>query len=164
MRRLLPLFFLLASCGAVSFTVEQPLAKQSLQGSLLGGVLPALLPNPSNFSIDLQAEVQKRGTGPATKALLKSLTFKITSDTPDANFDFLDEAHLYAEGPGLQKVEIAKLQPVPRSAKTLTFEIVPNIDLLPYINTGATISATAMGTQPRTDTSFDGLVVVEVRI
>jgi hypothetical protein len=128
-------------------------------------VLPTVLPNPAKFTIDLKAEVQKRGTGPATKAVLKSLALSIlTAETPDANFDFLEEVHLFAEGPGLQKVEIAKLQPVPRSAKSLTFEIVPDVDLLPYINAGATLSATATATQPRTDTSFDGKVAVEVRI
>jgi hypothetical protein len=61
-------------------------------------------------------------------------------------------------------VEVANSAPVPRGATTLDFNIVPNVNLLPYINAGATISATATGTQPAQDTSFDGHVVVTVKI
>ncbi|MBL8954057.1 MAG: hypothetical protein JNK82_24990 [Myxococcaceae bacterium] len=158
------LFFTLCSCGAVSFGVEQDLPRQDIQGSLLGGVLPSFLPTSSRFTIDLSAEVQKRGTGPARAAYLKTLTLVIAPNTPSASFDFLDDVHLFAEGPGLAKVEIAKLQPVPKGLTTLKFEIVPDVDLLPYINAGATLSASASATQPRTDTSFTGKVEVEVRI
>jgi len=160
-----PLLFVgLCSCGAVSFTVEQDLPRQDLQGSLLGGVLPSFLPNPAKFTIDLKAEVEKRGTGPARAAFLKSLTLNIAANTPDETFDFLSEVHIFSEGAGLTKVEIAKVQPVPRGVKTLSFEIIPDVDLLPYVNAGATLSATATGTQPRNDTSFDAKVAVEVRI
>ncbi len=156
--------FGLTSCGAVSFGVEQDLGRQDIQGSLLGGVLPSFLPNPAKFTIDLKAEVAKRGTGPARSAFLKSLTLNISPSTPEANFDFLQEVHLFTEGAGLERVEIAKLQPVPRGVKSLSFEIVPNVDLLPYVNAGATLSATATATQPGKDTSFDGKVAVEVRL
>jgi hypothetical protein len=46
----------------------------------------------------------------------------------------------------------------------LTFTITPDVDLLPYIQAGADISATATGTQPAMDTSFDGHVTVTVHI
>ena len=165
MRRSLLFFLLCSSCGAVSFDVEQDLQKQTIQGNPLGGVLSsALLPNPYALNIDIKAEVAKRGTGPATKAFLKSLVFDIAAETPDATFDFITETRLFVEGPGLQKVEIAHKVPVPKGLKKLEFDIVPEVDLLPYINAGATISATAVGTQPVRDTTFTGRVVVEVRI
>lgn len=164
MRRAL-VFLVLASCGTVQFDVEQELSKQTIQGNPLGGVLAsALLPNPYALNIDISAEVAKRGTGPATKAFLKSLTLDIAPETPDTNFDFIDETRLFVEGPGLPKVEIAKLVPVPDGLKKLEFEVVPMVDLLPYIQAGATISATATGTQPTRNTTFTGKVVIEVRI
>ncbi len=164
MRRSL-LFLVLCSCGAVSFDVEQDLQRQLIQGNPLGGILSsAFLPNPYSLNIDLKAEVAKRGTGPATKAFLKSLKFDIAADTPNANFDFVDETRLFVEGPGLSKVEIARKVPVPNGLKTLEFEVVPDVDLLPYINAGATITATATGSQPAADTAFTGKVIVEVRI
>jgi hypothetical protein len=164
-RVLLLLVPLLASCGAVKFDVEQDLAAQSVPGSVLGGVLPSFLPNPAKLNIDIQAEVAKRGTGPAKAAYLKSLTLAITPhDAPSGNFDFISEVHLSVEAPGVEKKEIARLIAVPKSTVKLTFDIVPDVDLLPYIAAGATISATASGTQPRMDTTFDGHVDVEVRI
>jgi hypothetical protein len=163
--RALFLLPLLTACGAVHFDVDQDLDQSTVTGSVLGGVLPALLPNPLKLNIDIKAEVAKRGTGPAKKALLKSLTLSITPhDAPVGNFDFLDEVHLFVEAPSIDKAEVAKLAPVPKSATKLDFTIVEGVDLLPYVNAGATISATATGTQPRMDTSFDGHVTVEVDI
>lgn len=158
---------LLCACGAVRFDVEQSLPQQTVKGGgVLGGVLPAeLLGNATRFTIDLKSEVQRRGTGPATKARLKSLTLQVTPHAaPQGNFDFLDEVHLFVEGPGLPKLEVAKAQPVPRSRSALAFDVVPDVDLLPYVNAGATITATASGRAPAMDTSFDGQVVVEVQL
>ena len=158
-------FLVLTSCGAVQFDVEQDLAAQTIQGNALGGVLAsALLPNPYTLNIDIKAEVAKRGTGPATRAFLKSLVFDIAPATPNENFDFIDETRLFVEGPGLTKIEIARRVPVPNGLKKLEFDVVPMVDLLPYIQAGATISATAKGTQPTRDTTFVGKVVIEVRI
>jgi hypothetical protein len=165
MRALWLLVPLCVSCGALKFDVEQDLANQTVPGSALGGVLPSFLPNPTKLNIDIQAEVAKRGTGPAKAAYLKSLTLQITPhDTPRGNFDFISEVHLSVEAAGVAKKEIAKLTSVPKGAVKLTFDIVPEVDLLPYISAGASITATASGTQPATDTSFDGHVDVEVRI
>jgi hypothetical protein len=135
-------------------------------GSPIGGVmLPSFLPNPLKLNIDIKSEVAKRGTGPAKQAFLKVLTLSIVPHTaPKGNFDFLSEVHLFVEGPGLTKAEVANMTSVPKSATTLNFNIVPNVDLLPYINAGATITASATATEPAMDTTFDGHVTVEVDI
>ncbi|MDP1825119.1 MAG: hypothetical protein Q8L48_17810 [Archangium sp.] len=157
-----------SGCGAISFDVEQNLPEQRVQGGgVLGGLLPSLLPNPARFTIDLKAEQEKRGTGPATKLFLKQLQFRITpAAMPSGNFDFVDEAHLFAEASaaGLPKVEIATLKPAPRGVLILDFDIVPAVNLLPYVNAGAELSATATGRQPAEDVTFDGLIVLDVRI
>lgn len=157
----------LTGCGAIGFEVEQKLPEQRIQGGVLGGLLPALLPNPAKLTIDLKAEQEKHGTGPATKIFLKKLQFRITPEgMPSGNFDFLDEAHLFVESAsaGLPRVEIATIKPAPRGVTTVDFAIVPGVDLLPYVNAGAELSATATGTQPTTDTTFDGLLIIDVRI
>jgi hypothetical protein len=157
-----PLFF---SCGLIKFDVEQDLQPQTVQGNILAGPLGAFVAQPFPINIDVASEVQKRGTGPATKAQLKSLTFAIVPhNMPNGNFDFITEAHLFVEAPGLTKTELAKLAPVPRGQTNLSFDVVPNINLLPFINAGCTISATASGTQPTHDITFDGHIVVEVDI
>lgn len=163
----LALALLFTGCGALSFDVEQPLPEQRIERSAIGGLLPALLPNPAKMTIDLKAEQEKRGTGPATKIFLKKLQFDITpAGMPSGNFDFLQEVHLFAEksSAGLPKVEIATLNPVPRGATHVDFTIVPNVNLLPYVNAGAELSATATGTQPNQDTTFAGSLIIDVRI
>jgi hypothetical protein len=164
MSRVLPLA-LFFSCGAVSFDVQQDLQQETVSGNPLGGLLGSFVANPFKFTIDINAEVQKRGTGPAHSAQLKSLSLAITPHSaPVGNFDFLTEVHLFVEGTGLSKVEVANVTSVPKGATTLDFNITPNVDLLPYINAGGDISATASGTQPAQDTSFDGSLTVTVKI
>jgi len=163
-RCLLPLV-LLFSCGNVSFDVDQDLAEQTVPGSPIPNLLPSFLPNPAQINVNIQDEVAKRGTGPAKAAYLKSLTLSITPhDAPKGNFDFISEVHLFVEGPGLNKAEVAKLVPVPKGQTKLDFTIVPDVDLLPYVNAGATITANETGTQPAMDTKFDGHIIIEVRI
>lgn len=155
----------LVACGAVRFDVEQALPEQKVTGSPLGGVLPSFLPNPFTVTIDVKAETQKRGTGPATAAYLKSLSLRATpASSPSGNFDFLDEIHIFIEASGQSKLEVATVKPVAKGLTTLTFTLVPEVNLLPFINAGATLSATATARQPTKDFTFDGDVVIDVRI
>lgn len=153
----------LAGCGAIRFDVDEALPEQRIAGNALGGVLPSsLVANPFVLDVDVQAETAKRDTGPASAVLLKGLSFKSTQGS--GTFDFLSEARLSIEAPGLTAQEVATLVPVPRGATALDFAIVPEQNLLPYVNAGATLKVTAKGTQPARDFTFDGRVVLEVRI
>ena len=153
-----------AGCGGIHFDVAQDLPEQRVAGNPIGGLLPSFAPNPVPITIDLRAETQKMGTGPAKRAQLASLTLTATPHGGGGNFDFLQEVHIYVEqkGGGLPKVEIATLKPVPTGQSTVTFTIVPNVDLLPYVNAGAVISATAMGSAPRMDFTYDGHIVITI--
>ncbi len=160
----LALFFF-SSCGGVHFDVDQALGEQRIPGSPLGAVLPSLLPNPFRLNVDLKAETAKRGTGPATAAFLKSLTLAATpAANPSGNFGFLEEVHVFIEAPALPKKEVALLKPVPSEATSVTFTIIDGVDLLPYVNAGASITTTATGTQPARDFTFDGKVVLDIRV
>jgi hypothetical protein len=158
----------LASCDIVSFDVAQNIPEQTVPGSPLGALLPSFLPTPFAVTIDVKEETAKRDTGPASSANLSNLSFSITPHSaPSGNFDFVDEIHIYVEttqSSSLPKIEIAKLSPVPKGRTNIQLDLVPNVDLLPYINAGATISAQASGHQPAQDTSYDGAVVVTVHI
>jgi hypothetical protein len=157
----------LAGCGALSFDVSQNVPEQQVQGNPLGGLLPSFLPTPFPITINVQQETQKRSTGPAHSANLKSVSFTATPHAmPSGNFDFVDEIHIFVEaqsGP-LPKVEIAKLMPVPKGQTSIDLNVVPGIDLLPYINVGATISASASGHQPTQNFTYDGVVTVTIHI
>ncbi len=167
---LLPLLLSLCSaCGAISFDVSQALPEEEIPGSLLGGLLPSFVPVPIPLTINLQEETQKQGTGPATSAYLKSLTLSATPPSmPSGNFDFLDQVQISigpsGQGSSLPTVQIANIPSVPMGQTTLQFNVVPGVDLLPYINAGAQLTGTATGTQPRMDFSYDGQVVVTIKI
>jgi hypothetical protein len=157
-------------CGTISFDVSQSVPEEQVPGSPLGGLLPGFLPQPFPISIDVQQETAKRSTGPARSANLKKVEFQITPHAaPRGNFDFADEIHIFVapasgSGSSLPMVEIATLNPVPKGKTTIELTIVPGVDLLPYINAGATISATASGHQPAETITYDGVVVVTVHI
>jgi hypothetical protein len=160
----------LAGCGAISFDVSQSVPEQQVPGSPLGGLLPSFLPQPFPVTIDVKQETAKRSTGPATSANLKQVQFQLTPHgASSGSFDFVDEIHIFVapasgSGSALPMVEIANLKPVAKGQTTLDLAIVPGIDLLPYINVGASISASAVGHQPAQTVTYDGVVVVTVRI
>jgi hypothetical protein len=156
-------------CGAISFDVSQAVPEQQVPGSPIGGLLPSFLPQPFPVTINVQQETQKRSTGPASSANLKQVEFQITPhDMPQGNFDFVDEIHIFvapsSSGSSLPMVEIANLNPVPKGQTKIDLTIVPGVNLLPYINAGASISATASGHQPAETITYDGTVVVTVHI
>jgi hypothetical protein len=154
--------FLACGCGVVQFDVSQPLPEQTVQGSALGAVLPSLVANPLALTVDLKAETAKRNTGPASAVFLKGLTLSATRGS--GTFDFLEQVHVFIEGPGLSRREIATLVPVGRGLTTLIFAVAPNENLLPYINAGATLTTTVTGRQPAMDFTFDGVVVFDIRV
>ena len=162
--RAIALLLTLTGCGALSFDVDQDLPEQRIQGSPLGALLPSFLA-PIPLSIDVRSETQKRSTGPATSANLKSLSFAATPHAmPSGSFDFGDEIHITVAASGLPTKEIATLKPVPKGQAKIDLTVVPGIDLLPYLKAGATISATASGHQPSMDFTFDGHVTVTIHV
>ena len=159
------LFLAIAACGAISFDVEVPLQEQTIQGNPIGGLLPAFVPNPFTFDVDIEAETKKRDTGPATSAEIKSIEFASTPrDRPSGTFDFLDEVHIFIETNSLPKKEIAFLKPVPKNVSVIKLEIVRDVNVLPYIGHGARITATASGRQPSKTFTYDGKVIVTVHV
>jgi len=151
-------------CGLLSFDVSQDIPAQMVPGSPLGALLPAsLFAIPMN--VDIQSETAAHGTGPAHSVTLSSVSLTVMSPS-GATFDFVNSISIKisASGnPNLPEVEIGRLDPVPGRT---TISIPPNggVDLLPYINAGATITSTASGHMPTSDVTFVGKVVVTVHV
>jgi hypothetical protein len=95
---------------------------------------------------------------------LKSVSLTITSPS-GATFDFVDSIaiHISSANGNLPDVEIGRLEPVPGTA-SITIPPTSGVDLLPYINAGANITATASGHMPASDTTFIGTVVVTIHV
>ncbi len=152
--------FTLAGCGKIAFDVEETVPEQQVPGSPLGQVLPISFAFPLNVNIESQTRAQ--GTGPAHSASLKSLELSITAPAGET-FEFLDAIEIKIGAEGLETQTIARLQDVPAQAH-ISLTVVSEVDLLPYIKKGATLSASATGHAPRQTLKFDGRVVITVRV
>jgi hypothetical protein len=158
---LLAASLLLAGCGKIAFDVEQKVPEQQVQGSPLGGLLPAsVFAIPLNINIESATKAQ--GTGPAHSASLKSFDLSITAPSGET-FEFLDRLEITVGADGLETRTIAILEDVPAQPQ-ISLKVMSDVDLLPYIKKGATLNASATGSLPRQTVKFDGLVVIVVRV
>ena len=170
--------FTASGCGSLGFSLSQDIPEQRVAGAAVNplvGLLPGFLQAPVPINIDLRTETQKRNTGPAVHAYLSALSLSITPhDQPATNFDFLDQVHIFIEAQqstGLPRREIATLNPVPKGKTTVDFATTADLDLLPYIKAQdsdpkarAQMTAEARGTQPKNDVTYDGKIVIEIKI
>lgn len=150
-----------SGCGLLSFDVDQDIPAQTVPGSPLGALLPvSLFAIPMN--VDIRSETTAHGTGPASSVTLSSISLTVMSPS-GATFAFVDSIAISISAPGLAEIEIARLQPVPGAA-SISIPPEGGVDLLPYINAGATITASASGHMPASDTTFAGKVIVTVHV
>ena len=153
-----------SGCGLIGFDVSQDIPAQTVPGSPLGALLPAsLFAIPMN--VDIQSETAGHGTGPAHSVTLSSVSLTITSPS-GATFDFISSISIKISSsgnPNLPEVEIGRLEPVPGNA-SISIPPTGGVDLLPYINAGATITSSATGHMPASDVTFVGKVVVTVHV
>jgi hypothetical protein len=158
------LFALSACSDVLAFDIDEPLAEQRITGSPLPNVLDDLFPAP--ISIDLRQELAARETGPIDSIRLKSLELAITAtgeraDSSPDDWSFLERCELFVEATGLSRVSVA-IAARPGPTRTLVFQPVEGVNLQPYVDLGAQMSARTQGTVPRDDVTFDGLAVFTV--
>lgn len=149
--------------GIYSFLHTEEIPEQRIQGSPLG--LLGTLFGPQRLTLNVQAQTEARGTGPAKKVLLRAFRLALTPNSSiDQDFDFLDSVFIDIEAEGQPKIQIAGVANVADDLRVVNFNVEDSIDLLPYINAGATVSIRSMGTQPERDVYFDGAIVFDIRI
>ena len=162
-RSLLPAAALsaLVGCGIADFDVEQPVQPQTIQGSGIPAPLAAIFPLP--LSLDLDAKIKAKDTGPIDGVTLSSLSLHITSSGGDWSFVKSVEVSVEStkSGTTLPKVKIASVA-MPGAVQTLTFDIVAGVNLKPYIDEGSQVDSSGTGTQPSQTVSFDGKGVFTV--
>jgi hypothetical protein len=158
---------LVACGGAVQFTLDQDLAEQRVEGSgggLLGGILSSFFATNVPLTFDIKAETEKRNTGPASAVELDSFALFTTPTAPGGNFDFLSGLDIFVSGPGLSEVKIATMPKLQKGATRIDMTVIEGVNMLPYVNAGAVIRASATGSQPASDVTFAGKVVIRVKI
>jgi len=173
-RFLLALTFIhLTGCASVGgFEIGQALPERTVAGNPVGGLLGGFVDVPIPLEVDVAAQTAARDTGPATAMRLTDLRLQITAteepagDTDD--FAFIESAEVFVQGAqadsSLPRVRVATASQPAEGARELVFETDSTVDLLPYANEGAELTAEAMGTAPPDDVSFDGSITLAVEV
>lgn len=159
-------------CAVLDFDVERPIPEQRVSGSLVAGALGDLFESPVPLNVDIASETEARDTGPAEAVRLTALTLAITdtalAEGDSDDFDFIDSIEVFVESrdpeSALERRKIAELQDVPRGATRLSLETLEDVNLLPYVNEGARITASATGSAPSDDVTYDGRIVLHVEV
>jgi hypothetical protein len=168
MRRLIALTMLVAGCGIADFDVTQTVpsqmiqGSQTIQGSVVGGILPGLFEMP--LDVTIQSDIQAHDTGPIQEVTLSSMQLVITAPAGQT-WSFVTSIDVYVastkSGSTLPKVKVATVVN-PGNVTTMSFTPVPGVNLIPYINEGSQMTADASGSQPSQDVTFDGEAVFHV--
>jgi len=151
----------LAGCGVTDFDIDQPIIEQRVQGSPLPGPLAVLFPLP--LDINISQKIKEMETGPIDSVTLSKLTLDITAtamgngDTD--TWDFVDDIRVFVKssksGTALPRVEIANAH-APGAVTTLSFNVMKNVDLQPYVEEGSVVEGESSGRLPEDDVTYDG--------
>jgi hypothetical protein len=152
---------LLAGCGVADFDITQPITEQRVQGSPLPGPLAVLFPLP--LDINIAQKIKEMETGPIDSVTLSKLTLTITptamSSGDTDTWNFVDDIHVFVKssksGTSLPRVEIANVH-APGSVTTLSFTVMDEVDLQPYVEEGSVVEGESSGRLPEDDVSYAG--------
>lgn len=157
--------------GIGSFSVLHDIPEQQVEGNLLGGLLGSVLGIPIVLDIDLEAETASRETGPAQHVFLTDFRLEITPTAEGGldrdDFDFLQSIEVFVEssesGSSLPRERIAFREAVPRGARSIELD-VEDLDVIDYVREGARLTASANGSAPLDDVTFDGQLTLLVEV
>lgn len=117
------------------------------------------------FDISESQEFQNQGYSKSQIDSVRVVTFTLSIASPaDGNFDFIERIAFFAESEGLERIEIARLDPVPPGSNVLELELL-DAELRDYAAAESmTITTEATGTRPDAETDIDARVVLDVDV
>jgi hypothetical protein len=150
-----------AGCSVADFDVTRAIPSETIAGT--GSLPSATSPDTAQpLDVPLHQVVDSSSTGFVNSIYLSDLTLDIHST---GDWSFVQSMDLYIastmSGTTLPKVVVASAS-APGAVTKLNLAITPDVDLVPYINEGAVLTATATGTQPSHDVTLDGQFTLHV--
>lgn len=117
------------------------------------------------FDISQDQEFENAGYTKDQIDSVRLKTFELTIVDPvGANFDFVSGIRFFAESDGLERVEIASLDPVPAGSTVLDLDLA-DVELRDYAAAETmTIVTEATGTRPPEQTTIAAEVVLDVDV
>ena len=159
-----------SGCQPEAFDVTLTIPEQRQPGG--SGMIQTFVPTQWVIVVSLADEAKIRGTNPPKKAFVKDFSFAITSTSRPVGdvdtFDYLNTAEFFLEptraGSQLLKLKIADIPSKEGPAGEIYPRLISDLDILPLLNEGARLTATATGTLPPDDVSYGGKFVVGVQV
>lgn len=117
-------------------------------------------------SIDLSQELENQGVTKEDVDSVRMIRFTLRIEgPPGATFDFLESVAFYAETEGQPRVLVAEIQEVPAGATELELEVIPDVELKPYVVAPQMrISGEVEGSRPGEETTVAAEVVLDVDV
>jgi hypothetical protein len=149
-----------AGCSVADFDVTRAIPSETIVGTER---LPAASPDTAQpLEVPLHQVVDSSSTGFVNSIYLSDLTLDITST---GDWSFVQSMDLYIastmSGSTLPKVVVASAS-APGAVTKLNLVITSDVNLVPYVNEGAVLTATASGTLPSHDVTLDGQYTLHV--
>lgn len=163
---LLVLLSVFVTCSGLDNIDVSAEGETTIPGSPLGGLLGSLsFLGFEGIDISESQEFQNQGytKDQIDSVRVKVFTLSVTSPD-DGNFDFLSKVSFFAESPGLPRVEIAQLDPIPDGQEVLEMVLL-DVELREYaVAETMTITTTATGTSPTNDTTIKAVVLLDIDV
>jgi hypothetical protein len=138
----------------------------TIEGSVLGSLLGQIsFTGFEGIDVSDSQNFQNQGytKDQIDSARLKVFTLSVESPAT-GDFNFLSRVSFFAESEGLPRVEIARMEEVPRDVRVLEMEIL-DVELVDYAAADAmTITTVATGTSPEEDTTIAANVVLDIDV
>ena len=157
------------TCGADELDnveVEQDGQAQIPAGSVIDQLLGDLaFEGFDDIDVSQSQELENQGytEDQIDSVHLETLTLTVSAPA-GGDFDFLESIAFFVEADGEERVEIARLEPVPEGATELDVPVA-DVELLPYVVAESmTVTTEAMGAAPDDDTTVDAHLVFDVDV
>jgi len=161
--------FVSLTCGASDIDnveVEQDGRAQIPAGSVIDQLLGDLaFDGFDDIDVSQSQELENQGytEDQIDSVHLETLTLTVSAPA-GGNLDFLESIAFFVEAEGEERVEIARLEPVPEGVTEVDVPVA-DVELLPYVVAESmTVTAEAMGSAPDDDTTVDAHLVFDVDV
>lgn len=147
----------------VPVTAEATIPRRSVLDELLGNLAFAGF---EGFDISESQQFENQGYSKDQVDSVRMIEMTLVIRAPDgANFDFLDAIRFYAEAPGLPRVLVAELEPVPDGATELRLDVDSSVELQPYVVAPSmTLTTEADGLRPEEETTVEAEAIFDVDV
>lgn len=158
--------FVLTACGgfgSFSFTEESQVIEvegKNMFDAALGELFPATIP----LTVDLEQRLEEQDASGARAVYLTELEFRMTDDSDEEDFGFLDAIeHIRVDADDQEEQLLAWKDDIPEE-DSFFLDVDDDLDLKPYVESGMDLRTRVSGDQPNNDARFRVYATFRVQV